>query len=195
MSTSSFSEFGMLGRFAYFCNRNHIVSRETVGSVGVIPKRLPFTTSNTHVKYFRHALALDEHRVRFKPNFWNRPTPDEIKLGVKRGDMPRPKPQSKTTRDYERQYSHGGDHSTNIEEVWFSGCHCGKGTPFLKAYIWLHRHRCGRGRGQKRDTQQSCTDTSPLDGPPMFPHQYRYSFPQGNVQRYWNGFRYPVSRR
>jgi len=59
--------------------------RDTVGSVGVIPKRLPFTTFNTHVKHFRQALALDEHRVRFKPNFFNRPTPEEVALGLKWG--------------------------------------------------------------------------------------------------------------
>ncbi|KAG6919079.1 hypothetical protein DXG01_009332 [Tephrocybe rancida] len=100
---------------------------ETVGSVGMIPKRLPFTTSNTHVKYFRHALALDEHRVRFKPNLWNRPTPEEVKLGLKKGEMPRPKPKSQTTRDFEKQFSHGGDHTTDIEEVWFTGCHCDVG--------------------------------------------------------------------
>ncbi|KAG6847987.1 hypothetical protein H0H93_004362 [Arthromyces matolae] len=97
---------------------------ETVGSVGMIPKRLPFTTSNTHVKYFRHALALDEHRVRFKPNFWNRPTAEELSLGLKRGVMPRPKPQYATTRDFEREFTHGGEHFTDIEEVWFAGCHC-----------------------------------------------------------------------
>ncbi|KAG6856117.1 hypothetical protein H0H87_007331 [Tephrocybe sp. NHM501043] len=100
---------------------------ETVGSVGMIPKRLPFTTSNTHVKYFRHALALDEHRVRFKPNLWNRPTPEEVELGLKKGHMPRPKPKSQTTRDFEKQFSHGGEHLTDIEEVWFSGCHCDVG--------------------------------------------------------------------
>lgn len=92
----------------------------------MIPKRLPFTTSNTHVKYFRHAVALDEHRVRFKPNFWNRPTADEVKLGVQRGHMPRPKPhREKTMSDLEQQYTDGGVHFTNIEEVWFAGCHCG----------------------------------------------------------------------
>ncbi|KAG6878487.1 hypothetical protein C0992_008001 [Termitomyces sp. T32_za158] len=98
---------------------------ETVGSVGMIPKRLPFTTSNTHVKHFRHALALDEHRVRFKPNFWNRPTPHEVQLGVKKGQMPRPKPKRQTTRDFEKAYSHGGEQVTDVEEVWFAGCHCG----------------------------------------------------------------------
>ncbi len=51
-------------------------------SVGLIPKRLPFTTSNTIVRTFRHALALDERRAKFKANLWNRPTKQEEKLGV-----------------------------------------------------------------------------------------------------------------
>jgi hypothetical protein len=44
---------------------------DTVQSVGVIPKhRLPFTASSNHVRYFRHAISLDERRARFQPNFW-----------------------------------------------------------------------------------------------------------------------------
>ncbi|THU97418.1 hypothetical protein K435DRAFT_721914, partial [Dendrothele bispora CBS 962.96] len=50
---------------------------DTVSSVGFVPRRLPFTTSNTSVRYFRHALALDEHRARFVPNFWHRTTKKE----------------------------------------------------------------------------------------------------------------------
>lgn len=47
------------------------VSRDTVQSVGVLPKRrLPFTASSNHIRYFRHAISLDERRVRFQPNFW-----------------------------------------------------------------------------------------------------------------------------
>jgi hypothetical protein len=92
----------------------------------MIPKRLPFTTSNTHVKYFRHAIALDEHRVRFRPNFWNRPTYEELQRELKHGAMPRPKQRrEKSLRDLEQLYAHGGDHFTDVEEVWFSGCHCG----------------------------------------------------------------------
>jgi len=52
-----------------------------VDSVGLIPKRLPFTTSNTIVRTFRHAVSLDERRAKFKPNLWNRPTEAEQKLG------------------------------------------------------------------------------------------------------------------
>ncbi|KAJ3998242.1 hypothetical protein F5050DRAFT_1798545 [Lentinula boryana] len=46
---------------------------DTVDSVGLIPKRLPFTTSNTIVRTFRHAISLDERRAKFKPNLWNLP--------------------------------------------------------------------------------------------------------------------------
>lgn len=51
-------------------------------SVGLVPKRLPFTTSNTIVRTFRHAVSLDERRAKFKANLWNRPTEDEKKLGI-----------------------------------------------------------------------------------------------------------------
>ncbi|KAI0769028.1 hypothetical protein BD413DRAFT_87062 [Trametes elegans] len=50
---------------------------ETVSSVGVLMSRtLPFTSTNATIKKFRHALALDEHRVRFLPNYYHRNSPD-----------------------------------------------------------------------------------------------------------------------
>jgi len=42
---------------------NSSVIRDTVSSVGIIPKRLPFTRANDAIKFFRHALSLDERRV------------------------------------------------------------------------------------------------------------------------------------
>jgi len=59
-----------------------LLHRDTVDSVGIIPKRLPFTTSNTIVRTFRHAVALDERRAKFKANLWNRPTKEEEQLGI-----------------------------------------------------------------------------------------------------------------
>lgn len=53
-----------------------------MNSVGLIPHRLPFTTSNTIVRTFRHAISLDEHRAKFKANLWNRPNANESKLGI-----------------------------------------------------------------------------------------------------------------
>ncbi|KAH7886401.1 hypothetical protein F5I97DRAFT_1267285 [Phlebopus sp. FC_14] len=113
---------------------------DTVSSVGVIPHRLPFTKTSDNIRYFRHAMALDERRARFKANYWNRPTQDDQKLGVKRDEMPRS--QKKLTevlpdplklkndqpgqRELERQYSQDID-KTDVLEVWFAGCHCDVG--------------------------------------------------------------------
>lgn len=65
-----------------------------MNSVGLIPKRLPFVSSNTAIRYFRHAVSLDERRAKFKANLYNRPTPAESKLGVQPGEMPTPTPRS-----------------------------------------------------------------------------------------------------
>ncbi|KAL1692124.1 hypothetical protein GGG16DRAFT_52174 [Schizophyllum commune] len=108
---------------------------DTVGSVGLFPRRLPFTTSNSHVRYFRHALALDERRVRFQPNFWIRSHPTVHALGVQPGEMPRSRPAPKSTksklslRDKERTYdaeagAAAAAQHTDVLEVWFAGCHC-----------------------------------------------------------------------
>ncbi|OJA07506.1 hypothetical protein AZE42_09221 [Rhizopogon vesiculosus] len=50
---------------------------DTVQSTGVLMSRnLPFTDSNTLIKTFRHALALDERRVRFQPELYHRSQSD-----------------------------------------------------------------------------------------------------------------------
>ncbi|EPQ52600.1 hypothetical protein GLOTRDRAFT_46622 [Gloeophyllum trabeum ATCC 11539] len=104
---------------------------DTVCSVGLIPRTLPFTTSNTAVKYFRHALSLDEHRAKFKHNCWNKPTEEQQKLGTQPGDMPKSNGQRSTKdevhRNLERQYSHDYQRETDVLEVWFAGCHCDVG--------------------------------------------------------------------
>ncbi|KAI1359388.1 hypothetical protein F5Y08DRAFT_319779 [Xylaria arbuscula] len=57
---------------------------DCVASVGFFPRKLPFSkTATNSVHYFRHAMALDEHRAKFKVCHWENddtsPTP-----GVKR---------------------------------------------------------------------------------------------------------------
>lgn len=45
-------------------------SRDTVSSIGIRRGRLlPLTNRHEHIKYFRHALALDERRVKFLPEY------------------------------------------------------------------------------------------------------------------------------
>ncbi|KAG2155809.1 uncharacterized protein EDB93DRAFT_53072 [Suillus bovinus] len=59
---------------------------DTVQSTGVLwSQRLPFTDSNSLIKTFRHALALDEHRVKFIPDLYRRsqtdtPDPEFVEL-------------------------------------------------------------------------------------------------------------------
>ena len=77
-----------------------IHTRDTVSSVGLVrDKTLPGTTDGNldHVCVFRHALALDERRVKFSP---------EYAFG---GDGPSEENLRRTTCD--------------IKEVWFNGSH------------------------------------------------------------------------
>jgi uncharacterized protein (DUF2235 family) len=173
----------------------YLDKRDTVDSVGFIPKRLPFTTSNTIVRTFRHAVSLDERRAKFKMNLWNRPTEEEQKLalnvdvdhlnripnhfqepqkhnekdaknpkhrheqgsssspssqpsiqpringhGTRGGGEPHMKnsgleldgeilvldnAEDKAMNRFESIYSDRCDGPTNVDEVWFSGCHGG----------------------------------------------------------------------
>ncbi|KAG5644333.1 hypothetical protein DXG03_008692 [Asterophora parasitica] len=126
---------------------------DTVDSVGLIPRRLPFTTSNTIVRTFRHAVALDERRAKFKANLWHRPTTEEEHLGLHETDSrlttdsplplhvkeldrlrpvhsrasslrtPKESGQERKLAKFERIYSQKERRPTDIEEVWFAGCH------------------------------------------------------------------------
>ncbi|KAJ7841493.1 hypothetical protein B0H14DRAFT_3086748 [Mycena olivaceomarginata] len=128
---------------------------DTVDSVGLIPKRLPFTTSNTIVRTFRHAVSLDERRAKFKANLWNFPNDKEKKLGThtppetptlphkalrERFTLPMTKfpTHFKTSSDtsseveqteFETAFSkrHRKTRRTDVLEVWFTGCHCDVG--------------------------------------------------------------------
>lgn len=50
---------------------------DCVASVGFFPRKLPFSKSPTNsIRYFRHAMALDEHRAKFKVCQWQHQNPD-----------------------------------------------------------------------------------------------------------------------
>ncbi|KAI0782429.1 hypothetical protein BC629DRAFT_1289360 [Irpex lacteus] len=106
---------------------------DTVSSVGtIIQKRLPFTTNNTSIKIFRHALSLDERRARFKQSNWLWSSHEDKQKGVKKGDMPKA---GEVIR--EMLPSRGAatptiavdarEDETNVREVWFAGCHADVG--------------------------------------------------------------------
>ncbi|KAG8980681.1 hypothetical protein FRB90_007544, partial [Tulasnella sp. 427] len=94
---------------------------DTVSSVGVLwPRHLPFSSANTTIKTFRHALALDERRVRFQPNLWHREADDETaaRKDPEHASLGRRfKPVADVVNDDVREFK------TDVQEVWFAGCH------------------------------------------------------------------------
>ncbi|KAK2467670.1 hypothetical protein APHAL10511_000525 [Amanita phalloides] len=97
---------------------------DTVSSVGIIPQMHPYTSINYAVKHFRHALALDERRARFRPNVWSELTLErEQELDV---DVPVPKDIGDVDRDT-WQYEPPERNHADIKEVWFAGCHADVG--------------------------------------------------------------------
>ena len=104
------SEYGSSFFIVIYLLRNIIYlirDRDTVDSVGYIPKGLPFSTSNKCIRTFRHAVSLDERRAVFKTNLWKVPTEDEIKLGTKASNY---------------DLIDGLPIKTDVEEVWFAVC-------------------------------------------------------------------------
>ena len=112
--------------------------RDTVCSVGVIPHPLPFTKSNSAIHYFRHAIALDEHRAKFQPNYWHRLT-DSDQEGTKPGDMPRSNQRHAFYHSGHHHKAHTEDEKEGspppVREVWFAGCHCGTCEPLEPAFL------------------------------------------------------------
>ncbi|EMD31049.1 hypothetical protein CERSUDRAFT_69622 [Gelatoporia subvermispora B] len=103
---------------------------DTVCSVGLFPKSLPFVSSNRAIKTFRQALSLDEHRAKFKANHWNEPEAHEKALGTQPGEMPSrgtsKAKQGNSNHDLQVEMD-DGHNETDVLEVWFAGCHCDVG--------------------------------------------------------------------
>ena len=106
---------------------------DTVSSVGlIIPRHLPFTSSSHIIRVFRHAISLDEHRAKFQINLWHRnaPNPREAKKDPENGSgvVGEMSPRLGAV-DFERAGAgltrEGPKKLTDIEEVWFAGCHGG----------------------------------------------------------------------
>jgi uncharacterized protein (DUF2235 family) len=116
--------------------------RDTVCSVGIVSRTLPFTASNTSIRFFRHAISLDEHRVKFKANNYHLTKPED-EMGVKPGVMP---PSNSRFPHFHRKNHHksksneeeydAGQTKTDVKEVWFAGCHQGDLLPVLRWRAW-----------------------------------------------------------
>ncbi|KAF8797700.1 hypothetical protein BYT27DRAFT_6927925 [Phlegmacium glaucopus] len=98
---------------------------DTVSSVGLIPRAHPYTSVNYAVRTFRHALALDERRARFRPKTWYEATLErELELDV---DEPDFAPRGSTVSRDDWVYEPLKREFADVEEVWFSGCHADVG--------------------------------------------------------------------
>ena len=113
--------------------------RDTVSSIGIArgQKMLPGTVDGMkHVCFFRHALALDERRVKFSPEYAYGGSADKNPSSVdqepsEQGNNPSTKNESETTKDISP--SDEVDHLEGVNkvtvkhpqtlEVWFAGTH------------------------------------------------------------------------
>lgn len=113
-------------RSYFFCCGVYLAHRDTVSSVGIIPQPHPYSSLHYCVKYFRHALALDEYRCRFRPDLWCEVTSEsEQKLDL---DLPHPPDIGNARRD-DWQYTPPKRDRADVKEVWFSGYLTLKNTP------------------------------------------------------------------
>lgn len=143
-----------------------ILFRDTVDSVGIIPKHVPFTKKNTCVKKFRHAISLDEHRVKFKANLFG----DKARMENRDYDFESdftytPIGQRLTNwkdaisawyygrgfKDLDETYNEGrrlqeqytnSTKQTDVLEVWFAGCHTGDSFIIATAFYAERNSRC-----------------------------------------------------
>ena len=89
-----------------------------MASVGLIPQYLPFTSENNGIRHLRHALALDERRIKFLPSYCVDPAKKKQKKNPK-------KPERSKSKHFEDQINAKDSHTSDVLEVWFSGVHAG----------------------------------------------------------------------
>jgi len=107
---------------------------DTVSNVGIIMgPSLPFTSSNTAIKTFRQALSLDEHRANFRPSLYTRAVPgssvktkfpclSKLKKKFRTKRVRLSKMALHNEKSIEVESADSSD-TTNVQEVWFVGCH------------------------------------------------------------------------
>ncbi|KAL4252473.1 hypothetical protein ABKN59_002784 [Abortiporus biennis] len=106
---------------------------DTVASVGLLPKYLPFVHENTGIRSLRHALALDERRVKFLPQFCvdppkpkadgSSPTSSYTQANFRRHAPERAQTLTKAYEDLINSRTTVG--KSDVQEVWFAGVHTG----------------------------------------------------------------------
>lgn len=128
-------------------------------------KSLPFVSTNDSIRTFRHALSLDEHRAKFRPSLYHRPTPQTavtapaeatskehrrpfLDVGFRRrprkprqslGDKERilqpPASEQEAENEDAANTLKRPDFVTDSKEVWFAGCHAGMSTLMMLPFV------------------------------------------------------------
>ncbi|KAH9081492.1 hypothetical protein EDB83DRAFT_550325 [Lactarius deliciosus] len=101
---------------------------DTVASTG-INGSLPFAGVNTTIRVFRHALALDEHRVNFTAEYYHR-DPEKSVAASGLGPSSKKEQVSDVQGNESKIIPPQMDEvfkEPNVREVWFVGCHADVG--------------------------------------------------------------------
>ncbi|THH27339.1 hypothetical protein EUX98_g6851 [Antrodiella citrinella] len=104
---------------------------DTVASVGLIPHHLPFTTKNNSIKHLRHALALDERRIKFLPSYCVDPK-REMKKKSRQLVADGQNEGVSAQKLYEDMINQEAGQMTDVQEVWFAGVHTDVGGGSVK---------------------------------------------------------------
>ena len=106
---------------------------------------MPFTGTNNAILHTRHALSLDERRVKFRPFFWKGRDGgrDAGALGHNKDDSEgtldtsEDEESSVEAIDYEARVNSENGSETDVKEVFFAGAHCGT---FRSIHVQQARH-------------------------------------------------------
>jgi uncharacterized protein (DUF2235 family) len=108
-------------------NQELTLVRDTVSSVGLVRGDIFLSTSASaaHACHFRHALALDELRVKFMPEYFHEMNSQE---GESNDNISKYIVQKTDVTDTDRSPSRESKSSkttitSDIKEVWFAGSH------------------------------------------------------------------------
>ncbi|KIM79385.1 hypothetical protein PILCRDRAFT_823653 [Piloderma croceum F 1598] len=97
---------------------------DIVGSVEKGLRRFTFGTKSA-MRYFRHALSLDEHRAKFNPCFYKDFVPSEIEDSSRRKAAKEDPFKKGHNHDLEKELGELGETKppADVLEVWFAGSH------------------------------------------------------------------------
>lgn len=132
---------------------------DTVSSVGMLGKKLPFASTNYGIRIFRHAMALDEHRARFKVAHWTKSPVDDDDDASSTPSWR--KKQKRLIKGHGQQWKEVEDVETDVKEVWFSGCHVSVDMFCLHKMLKCGK-KCDVGGGSVKNDRPNCLAKIPL---------------------------------